>query len=315
MKKILFLFIILVSLELKAQNLEILLKTHNRWAYDDSQVAPGNAGMFYSYTIYDVLDRDTVIGNVSFKTVSKYHKDSCAWNGQCPPATYKQTLLYLRQGINSIYQAPDSISKSETLWYKFTGTKIKDTVYTRKNGERLVISKIDTIDFNGKKRRRFYTSLSSPSDISSFYIDGVGFTGAGIEPERNFSFEYGSIYLTCIMQSEMTYRANFSNNYYKNLLSFSSVNSCFERKVLSLSINSSENIKSKLFYLNNGDIQFVVNNSEVSQLSVYNLNGIKIYSSKSDSEFLIQKQDFPNGIFLLEIIQNDKLIFKNKIVF
>jgi hypothetical protein len=313
MRKLIVLFC-LMSFHVKAQtNLMPLLTPGNKWSSDSTYLENGGVSpptaILKKYVYrqqYEVLAKDTVIGNTLFQQIK--HSESTSCIGPCTVLYSAENTIYLRQVGNSFFKAPTTIGSQEKSLFGFTGTSVGDSIWGNDVHEGHVISKIDTVSFRGGKVRRFYI----PNSQTPEYVDGIGFTGGGIRPRGYVLWEGGDTRLTCLEMGGDHYQVVSSQSNIQFNLAGST---CFSPIVLGM---EDENLPVFTFstrYLSYDAVEIRSSLSSIRyKFALLDANGKMMYQVEEAGNALISLDSFLQGIYFLQVYRNGEVVYKNKII-
>jgi hypothetical protein len=248
---------------------------------------------------------DTIISATTYhklhKTGIKYQEDLI---GNCTSIIQSNINQYVGCFRNDstnkqVYFIPPFTS-NDTLLYDFN-LELGDTNKTYLNGftgEDWIVTNIDSVLLGSQYHRRLKLNNCSPKTL--FIIEGIGSTFGLLSPFICWAPYFEHIYdLQCFKLNNLTVYPDSATV----CILASSVNESFIDGEVSVFPNpSSEKV-------------FITSNFHSYDISIFNATGQLIYKKfMSSNSTQIDISEFPTGLYLIRLSENDKTLYKQTII-
>jgi hypothetical protein len=288
MKKFIILFFVAFAYVSKAQTYFPLVENNKMWNYKTNYYNP------YLFTSHSVkLEGDTIINSKNHKKVwycnDEYYFD---WHQSgFIREDIKTKKVYVFQGLE------------EELLYDFS-LQLNDTFKTSYDCIQTVF-KIDSIKINDKFRKRLWLSIWGNQDTTTYWgyelwIEGIG-SNKGFPTVCPSALVGSWDELLCF------------HEYYKIVYENPIYNSCYMNNTGTTEIEKPE---IEIFY---ADKFLNINFDEKAEykLVIYDILGNTIFSKQiqSSEKINLEKFNLKQGIYIYTLLNKEKILKKNKIIF
>lgn len=238
-----------------------------------------------------ILRGDTIINKLSYNKIYKSALQNVPFFVKWP-GNYVYACGIRQDSLNKKIYVNLPSENVDTLLYDYNlqlGDTLPDSFVIPK-GKYFVVSKIDSINFNGKYFKSFNYLNSNQNE--KLWIEGVGSVNGLIEQTLGYPFEAGYV-LTDFCNSD------FSD--------------CSQKMNLSSGRLISKARKIAIYY-NQINYSFSIDESKIpgdlkeSFVAVYNILGVNVYNQKiTEAKTEIDASQLPKGIYLLKLFVSDEV--------
>jgi len=270
-----------------------------------------SACMGYCGTSFYEMKGDTLINSQSYNKL--YGRDGRFYYITGPPNTVIGTDSFgacsyigaIRQDINNkkVYFI-DSTMTTDTLLYDFDLT-VGDTIQSWYNKWSMpwpfIVTGIDSISINGAYHKNFILQ-NFPNSLNTNLIEGVGWPGELFGVHLIGSGLW--ITLTCFDGGGLSGGAV--------------VGECSVSLNCSIALNINEQNQQKYFSLFpnpfSDQLNFTVNNNELSEIILYDIASRKLLHKKFTSAISLNTEQLAKGIYIYEVRNKNGVIKQGKVV-
>ncbi|MBN2729091.1 MAG: T9SS type A sorting domain-containing protein [Bacteroidales bacterium] len=314
------LFIVLISVFIISLNLNAQKSTYHAfpdsatWRVDHYLHNPFQ--MFYNGKFYFhyYFSGDTIINTTEYKKLFKSYSyfQNLGYHPSLTPPT-SQPIKYMgalrEDSLNNKVYFMFAGQTSDTLLYDYN-LEVGDTLMGIPGRYYMywypiVVSSIDSVLIQGEYHTRW--NFDTCDNYTPFIIEGIGSSSGLIEEICTYAIDFTSRYLVCMKNGDSTL---FTHPTYSSMFGCSPI-------IESIEDHSTQN--SFKYYPNpfTNDLHIETNYwLDNAKLILYDVSGKEVLTmtNLSGQDITIPRGDIPNGIYFIQITQNNIILDSEKVI-